>query len=540
MFLHHKQMKTNSLYHTLRRKSNIQIFLFALIIVFSSSCKKNFEKYNTDPTGLPTEKLDTATLKKVFRPVMANIFHNYQTAQNLSSDAYAGYMMSPTPFRADYNLNYAFVDGWNQNAFNDMYTYVLGPLNRLAASKLRTDAPDVLAVASIIKVEAMHRVTDRFGPIPYSKAGSSLISTPYDSQQEVYNQFFLQLDTAVNTLQAFVAAHPIEKPLQDNDLIYQGDYTKWIKFANSLRLRLAMHIAKVDPSTAKLQGEKALSNSGGLMTDPSDDAAVQVTNGTSDLYLITEQWADNRINASMSSYLTGLKDPRLPIYASPAIDPAFKGQYVGIRIGINIPSKDQYQTYASLNTATTFTATKPEQLMSAAEVWFLKAEAGLRNWAGAGDVQANYEKGIQVSMQQWGANPGNYLNDAASTQSAYVDPKNAANNSPALSNITIKWDAAATNEQKLERIMTQKWLAMFPEGQEAWTEFRRTGYPKLFPVVVNKSGGAISTEVQVRRLAYPQIEYSTNAAGIQSGLAKLGGPDNGGTRLWWDVNKSNF
>jgi hypothetical protein len=534
-------MKRNSLYYTLRRKSNIKILLFALFIVFSASCKKNFEEFNTDPTGLPTTALDTATLKSVFRPIEANIFHNYQTAQNLSSDAYAGYMMSPTPFSANYNLNYAFVDNWNQNAFNDMYTYVLGPLNRLAVSPLKTSAPDILAVGLIIRVEAMHRVTDRFGPIPYSKAGSSLISTPYDSQQEIYNQFFLQLDTAVNTLQAFVAAHPGQVPLQNNDLIFKGDYTKWIKFANSLRLRLAMHIVKVDPATAKTQGEKALSNTGGLMADPSDDAAVQVTNGTSDLYLITAQWADNRLNASMSTYLTGFKDPRLPIYAAPATDPAFNGQYVGIRIGINIPSKDQYQTYASLNTATTFTATKPEQLMSAAEVWFLKAEAGLRNWTGAGDVQANYEKGIQVSMQQWGVkDASSYLADAASTQAAYVDPKNSANNSPALSAVTIKWDAAASNEQKLEKVMTQKWIAMFPEGQEAWTEYRRTGYPKLFPVVVNKSGGTISTELQVRRLAYPQIEYSNNAAGIQSGLAKLGGPDNGGTRLWWDVNKSNF
>ena len=88
--------------------------------------------------------------------------------------------------------------------------------------------------------------------------------------------------------------------------------------------------------------------------------------------------------------------------------------------------------------------------------------------------------------------------------------------------------------------MTQKWLAMFPEGQEAWTEFRRTGYPKLFTVVNNKSNGTIDRQTQIRRLAYPQNEYTTNKTAVTQAVTLLGGPDNGGTRLWWDVNKANF
>jgi hypothetical protein len=133
-----------------------------------------------------------------------------------------------------------------------------------------------------------------------------------------------------------------------------------------------------------------------------------------------------------------------------------------------------------------------------------------------------------------------YIADAASVPEAYVDYLNAADNSPAPGTITIHWDPAATQEQMLERIITQKWLAMFPEGQEAWTEFRRTGYPKLFPVVVNSSGGTIDTQIQVRRLAYPHSEATVNGTALTAGIALLGGPDNGGTRLWWDVNKGNF
>ena len=510
---------------------------FVLAAFVLAGCTKDFKKYNTDQTGISNANLD---ITSVFKPLQHELFHNYQTAQNLSADGFSGYMMSPTPFKAAYDLNYFLIDGWDSNGFNDMYTYIMAPVNKIAASGARTAHPDLWAVALIVKVEAMHSVTDKFGPIPYSKVGTSLVSTPYDSQQSVYNQFFLQLDTAVNNLQAFVAANPGKTPFQNYDLIFNGDYTKWIKFANSLRLRLAMHIVKIDPATAKLQGEKALSAPGGLMSTPADDAAIMVTGGTSDLYMITHDWGDNRLNATMGSYLVGYKDPRTSIYAQPASDPVVAGTYTGIRIGAALASKNDYEDYASLNTNTTFIPTKPEQLMCAAESWFLKAEAALRGWAGAGDAQANYEQGVKVSMQQWGANIGLYLSDAVSTQAPYVDPKNSANNSPAVSSITIKWDPNASNEQKLERIMTQKWLAMFPEGQEAWTEFRRTGYPKLFTVVNNKSNGTIDTQIQIRRLNYPQNEYSTNGTAVRAAVQLLGGPDNAGTRLWWDVNKGNF
>jgi hypothetical protein len=536
MSVKNKAMKTKYI-ATITGRTCVSLFSLLILIIVASGCQKNFEKFNTDQTGISNANLDITT---VFKPLQHEIFHNYQTGQNLSSDGFGGYMMSPTPFKAAYDLNYFLVDGWDSNGFNDMYTYIFAPVNKIASVGTKKSLPDFWAIALIVKVEAMHRVTDKFGPIPYSQVGKSLVATPYDSQQSVYNQFFLELDTAVNTLQTYVAANPGKTPFQNYDLIYNGDYTKWIKFANSLRLRLAMHIVKADPATAKLQGEKALANTGGLMSSPSDDAAITVTTGTSDLYTITHDWGDNRLNATMGTYLTGYNDPRLSIYAAPATDAALGGKYTGIRIGTAIAAKDDYEGYASLNTSTTFTPLKAEQIMCAAESWFLKAEAGLRGWTGAGDPQTNYEQGVQVSMQQWGASVGGYLSDATSTQAAYADPKNAANNSAAVSSITIKWDAGATNEQKLERIMTQKWLAMFPEGQEAWTEFRRTGYPKLFTVVNNKSNGTIDTQIQVRRLAYPQNEYSTNGAAVQAAVQSLGGADNGGTRLWWDVNKANF
>ncbi len=373
-----------------------------------------------------TRRTETlAILPTAFGPLEQSIYSNYQTAQNLSADAYAGYMMSPTPFKAEYNLNYFLVDGWDRNGFVDQYNLVMAPVSKIAATGAPTQRPDYWAVALIMQVEAMDRVTDRFGPIPYSKAGTSLTSVPYDSQQAVYTEFFAQLDTAVASLTTYIAAHPGVKPLGVNDLVYGGDYTKWLKLANSLRLRLAMRIVKADATTAQTQAEKAMADPGGLLSLPSDDALIAQSGGrNNDIWTVTSSYGDNRFNAAMGTYMTGFNDPRLPVYATPATDPTVvdsvgAGKYVGIRIGINIAAKSDYENYASLNTTTNFTQTASQYFFTAAEVWFLKAEAALRGWAGAGTAQTDYETGINTSFQQWGVTDAAYITDATSTEANY-------------------------------------------------------------------------------------------------------------------------
>jgi len=118
---------------------------------------------------------------------------------------------------------------------------------------------------------------------------------------------------------------------------------------------------------------------------------------------------------------------------------------------------------------------------------------------------------------------------------AFTDKAESSNlNAAAPSDIKIAWDETATTEKNLERIITQKWIAMYPDGPEGWAEYRRTGYPKLIPVVTNNSQGTIDSNIQVRRIPYPQSEYNNNNTGVQVGISKLGGQDNGGTKLWWD------
>jgi hypothetical protein len=519
-----------------------------LLALGLSSCTKNFESYNTNSSSLTTAQT-IAVLPTAFGPLQQAIYADYQTAQNLSADGFAGFFMSPTPFKAAYDLNYFLIDGWDRNGYVDEYNQVMAPVSKIAATGVRTSEPALWAVALILQVEAMDRVTDRFGPIPYSKAGTSVTAVPYDSQQEVYNEFFADLDTAVANLSAYVGAHPGDTTqLGVNDLVYAGHYEKWWKYANSLRLRLAMRIVKADATTAQTQAVKALTDPGGVLMTPADDAKFAQSAGrNNDVWLVASDYGDCRMNAALMTYMTGFNDPRLPVYATPAVDPtaaaAAPGGYEGIRIGINIAAKTDYEGYASPNTTTTFARTQPQYLMSSAEVWFLKAEAALRGWS-TDNVQTDYETGITTSFQQWGVSSGTYLSDGSSLERSYKDPKGAAgvNDADSLSTITIKWDAAATQEVQLERIITQKWIAIFPDGQEAWADYRRTGYPRLFPVVVNNSAGAISTTVQIRRLDYPQSEYTTNAAAVNSAVSTLlGGPDVGGTRLWWDVaNKGNF
>ena len=115
---------------------------------------------------------------------------------------------------------------------------------------------------------------------------------------------------------------------------------------------------------------------------------------------------------------------------------------------------------------------------------------------------------------------------------------NAVNNvplgSPNLGTISPKFNPAGSTEEQLEQIITQKWIALFPESVEAWSEFRRTGYPKLFPVVVNNSGGVVPDGQFIRRINFPLNERETNQAGYQGAVQKLGAADNIGSRLWWD------
>lgn len=560
---------------TMKRKNNIVIshkkniyplvLLGCFLTIIFIGCTKDFEKDNTNPGALSPEQAVSISATAV-GPMEQNIFSNYQISQNLSADAFCGYFMCPDNFAGGLNnLHYYLKDNWNASGFNDQYKLIMAPFSKLLSAGLKNTSPQVWAVLMLVQIDAMGRVTDRFGPIPYTQAGSSISNIPYDDQKSLYMTFFSQLDTIVSALHTYISGP--DSSVNDfggYDLVYGGNYKKWLKFANSLRLRYAIRISNVDPTDAQQQGEKALTDPGGFLENPGypngDDAMVaQSGTRSNDLYVISTYGSDLGLGAVLGTYLTGYNDPRTPVYSIPATYPTINGKTVGLRLGADVtvassaPYNDGKHNYtnnvlANYNYLNTFTKLAPQPIMVAAEVWFLRAEAALRGWNGltANDAKTFYETGIQTSMKQWGVSIGNYLSDNKSVPANYTDPINNANNINALATTTIMWDAGATKEQMLEKIITQKWLALFPEGQEAWAEYRRTGYPKQFPVVQNLSegsfngtnGGPITGDV--RRIPYPVAEYQSNKAAVTAAVAALGGKDDGNTRLWWDTGKPNF
>lgn len=524
------------------------------VLSFGQSCTNKFEEINTNPVGVTDEQanadyaLIASFMAQAQRDIIPETVGEYQLANNLCSDAFSGYFGAQAPFVGNANnLTYSIVPGWLGAIWTDRYIKAMNPLYRVIELTREDQAlQDIYAFALVLKVAAMHRTSDKVGPIIYSQYNitNAAGGVSYDAQADVYTAFFSDLDAATGILLG-IKDNAASAAMEKSDLAYTSNrYTRWLKFANTLRLRLALRIAYVNPTLAKTEGEKALDPAnGGLLEEVADNCYVTLS-VDHPLNIITSSWSDTRMGAPFESILRGYNDPRLPKLFLPATDPAVVGQYKGIRSGINIDAKSRYDNYSKLQPQAQKT-----QLMVASESWFLKAEAALRGWNNAGNAQTNYETGIDRSFEMYGlsASAAAYKSDASSAALPYVDPKalNRGENdvpasSPYLSKITIKWDEGASNSEKLERIITQKWIAIFPDGDEAWAEYRRTGYPILFPVVVNYSNGAILTPPGIRRMPYPQREYNSNSAAVAEAVNMLGGADNGGTRLWWDVVDKTF
>lgn len=528
------------------------ILIAAAAMTMTIACTKSFEERNTNPEEATDEMLgwDNLRVGSAFAQMTRNVIPsyqligdeeygsaNFQVVQDLTGNLFANYIgVVNTGFNAN-NIYNITAKNWYEAMYNDAYVRATGSWETL--DLYREESPEAAALGDILKVALMHRVTDTYGPIPYTQIGSGLVTMQYDSQRDIYAKFFEELDAAISTLTSFWQAQPDTKLLGEYDNVFAGDIGKWLKFANTLRMRLAMRVVYADQTLAMAQADAALANPAGLMTTSADLAALRKpASGAweNPLYVIQYSFNDDRIGATIEAYMNGYNDPRLPKYFTAGSD----GGYHGVRNGINLTS-----AYANSDLLSTFNCTNNDNLMwmNPAEAWFLKAEYWLRN----GDkTQAKqcYEEGVKVSFDVWGASGAeSYLADNESKPAKYVDAVNSGNSyNGTLSDVTVAWDDAVDFEKNLERIITQKYIAIFPEGQEAWSEFRRTGYPKVIPYAVNQSGGRIDTQRQIRRLNWPSSEYRTNAANVSAAISTLNAEsslasgDNGGTRLWWDKN----
>jgi hypothetical protein len=529
---------------------NILNKLMIVSVAAFVSCTANYENINSNPYEPGSLEPDDYALGSAMNNlagcVVSPDVNTAQFTDCLLGGPMGGYYADSNAGWANTISNYNAKDDWRRVFLkSDRVIPVLN--SNMATVKLvseTTGNPVPYAIANIIKVATMHRVADTFGPIPYTKMGvSNDLAIPYDSQEAVYNAFFEDLNEAIATLNE----NPNAMLVKSADYIYGGNIKQWIKFANSLKLRLAMRIAYADLAKAKQMAEEAIDPAnGGVMETNNDNAAWNYFESIQNPIYVATRYnqvsgtntgGDTHAAADIICYMNGYNDARREKYFTKSMWAGY--EYVGLRRGIIIPDLlTKGYKYSGVNVL----PTSPIYWMNAAEVAFLRAEgAAIFGFNMGGSADVFYNDGIRLSFDQWGADGAEaYLNNTANKPTGYIDPSGDNTYAGALSSITIKWDENATKEEKQERIIVQKWIANWQLGNEAWADYRRTGYPKLIPATAagNKSGGIVDSNKGARRMPYPLDEYNSNSANITEAVSKyLKGPDNMATDLWWAAKK---
>ncbi|MEP7236543.1 MAG: SusD/RagB family nutrient-binding outer membrane lipoprotein [Ferruginibacter sp.] len=515
-----------------------------LLLSILASCTKDFKNLNRDQNQISDDELtqDNNLVGSPFSSMVFNLF-GHQIEEDLCYDSWMGYMNTPTDFVGNVN-NTTYYIRWNVY-WDRVYGSVMSPSKKVIELAAKYNLPMFATWAKFIRILSISKLTAVHGPVIYSNYGSTDNSILYDKESDLYNLFFLQLDS----IQTSFGANKDYPGFTKFDQSYKGDIRQWMKLVNSVRLRLAMRLSKVAPAIAKTQGEKAMSDPAGLIESNADNFKVALLGNIMPVAQICYQWDDTRMGGVIESFMAGFKDGRAGKMFEPATsapDPIhptfkFKGIRNGAYCGTTKPAMLQYSKVSN-----DFNTVGNRRAFTASEVYFLKAEAALRGWAGAGDAKTDYETGVRLSFADWGAaGVDDYLADSTSKPLSYVDPADARNNFTQPSTITIAWKNADTKELKLEKILTQKYLNTYTNTLEAWVDFRRTGYPKIPHVAKNDSGpdwGIIPKEEWIKRMPFVNGERTGNTAAVADAVTKMGAgaKDDIATRLWWDTGGPNF
>jgi hypothetical protein len=430
-----------------------------------------------------------------------------------------------------FGAKYIWNDFYNTLMWDIYYSKSIKQLaDLIEKNKHDSTRVNYIAAARVLKVYIFSLLTDAFGDIPYSQAGMAYynkVYTPqYDSQLTIYTDFFHQLDTAFHQFDEG------QSPIL-NDIVYNGDITKWKRLAASLRLRLGMRLTAVNPD--KAQKEVLAAIAAGVMQNAGDNFKMLHENfGYPDLRgngyaqaLLEEQAYQHAIGcATFVNYLKAENDPRLSSFFvsldKDGNDISASTHYIPIDPGLYYWDNEEDFTDSSgvviPHNYKFCTINKPfYQLQSPflhfgyAEVAFLVAEAAARGWTGD-DANIWYQEGIRAAMQQLQLYPGM---KTISEQAI---------------NDFVK---AHVLRNGIEDINMQKWVALFPNGFEAYANQRRTGFPVLAPID-DPDGESETGGVLPARLLYPAAEALNNPVHYQQALDRMGGKDNRLSRVWWD------
>jgi len=494
------------------------------------SCDKDFEKVNTNPNASTNPNPDYLFSQSILRG-------NYVYDRSYFYTSYLGASMYVQHFATYRDVNgsgvgdkYGLSDQYQGFYFLYLYPNVLNTLNEAIRASEKAGLVNKIAAARIWRVLQFQRLTDLYGDIPYKSAlkghidGSFLPS--YDKQSDIYDDLLKELDEAIAS---FDAAKPT---FGSADFMYNGDIPKWKKFGYSLMLRVAMRLTKVDENKAKTWAQKAIA--GGVIELPAENAIVNYFNsGQTYNYnpvafeLVGQDYkADaygdgNQEGGKFSkTFIDNLKtnnDPRLPVVAvtfngtTPDPNPALAQ---GLPNG-TITKPNLFKGYSEPNPATILAYNSPVLVMTNSEIAFLLAEAALRGWTNTNTAAAYFKKGIENNMHNWAK-----FGAAGVIAEGDINAYTAAH----------PLNTAGSTADQMNQIHTQFWIALLLDEQEAYSNWRRTGYPQLIPVNVpnNQTGGVIP-----RRFPYLRNERSNNKANYDAVVARQGA-DNLLTRMWWD------
>lgn len=365
------------------------------------------------------------------------------------------------------------------------------------------------AVSRILKAYFYHHMTDRWGPLPFNEAlqGRDNFRPVYDEQQTVYMSLFSELDAAVDQLND-------GEPLR-GDFLLGGDLDWWAKFGNSLHAIMAMRLSEVDATTAEAEFVKAYNR--GVITTNDESVMYPYLAETNNqnpwfaAFITRTDWAVSDVLVDWMRFPYGsvpgedmeLEDPRLAVYGDPAPNYGYvRGMPYGVEAAGDIPNDEiSFPNFPNVRGQDA-----PIGVITASQMLFTLAEAAHRDWINA-DAQQLYEDAIAASMEQWGVYDENVFKEFVARPE-------------------VAWD----DSRAMELIHQQKWVALFLQGYEAWSEWRRTGYPNLQPPPdpLNPSG-----EIP-RRQGYPTSERDLNGPNYEKAVDMLGGPDDLDTPLWWD------
>jgi hypothetical protein len=470
-----------------------KLIIIGIVLMTVMSCEEltDLNRDVKNPERVPAEPLLANAQKVLF---------DFMTSTNVNVNNFRLWSQQWAQTTYADESNYELVErNVNGAAWNILYADVLRDLSDAKASAevdvalTETERANQVAISEVLSVFTYHVLVDLFGDIPYSAALTDDPTPAYDAAAEIYADLITRLNAAIPNLGG-------DTGLGTSDLVYGGQGDKWRLFANSLKLRLAIRLADVNPGQAKTLAEDAYTD--GVIMSSEDNFALKYQTSppnTNPLWLdlIQSGRSDYIAANTLVDQMVALNDPRLPFYYKDPIGGEYKGGVYGDQQAYNAfshPGEKQLDP------------TWPGTIMSSWEVSFLLADAAQRGFNVGQTAEYYYEQGIRQSILYWGGTEAQVI--------AYLAK-------PAVAFAT----APGT---PLQRIALQKWISLYDQGFEAWSTYRLYDYP---PMAI----AALSGLETPRRYTYPVSEYSLNEENVRASGSRIGG-DALSTRLFWDVN----